>query len=156
VTDFTGTDYFSDAALVEDPYGYYEYLRAHGPVWREQYQGTYAVTGYEEAVRIYRDDETFSSCNSVGGPFPGLPVEPEGDDISELIDTYRHVFPLSDNFTTFDPPRHTAYRGLMTRLMTPRRLRENEEFMRRKAEQYLDPRGGLHQIRRGPPARTRE
>ena len=136
--DFTGADYFTDASLVEDPYGYYDLLRAQGPVCREPYQGTYAVTGYEEAVAVYRDDDTFSSCNSVGGPFPGLPVEADGDDISDLIETYRHVFPLSDNFTTFDPPKHAAYRGLMMRLITPRRLKENEEFMRRMAERYLD------------------
>jgi len=24
---------------------------------------------------VYRDDATLSSCNSVGGPIPGLPVE---------------------------------------------------------------------------------
>jgi cytochrome P450 len=138
MSDFTDVDYFTDASLVEDPYSYYEHLRAQGTVWPESYQGTYAVTGYEEAVRVYRDDETFSSCNSVGGPFPGLPVEAHGDDISDLIETYRNVFPLSDNFATFDPPKHTAYRGLMTRLMTPRRLKENEEFMRRMAERYLD------------------
>jgi cytochrome P450 len=138
MSDSTDIDYFTDQSLVEDPYRYYEHLRAQGTVFREPYQGTYAVTGYEEAVRVYRDDETFSSCNSVGGPFPGLPVEAHGDDISDLIETYRNVFPLSDNFATFDPPKHNAYRGLMTRLTTPRRLKENEEFMRRMAERYLD------------------
>ncbi|HET9731708.1 MAG TPA: cytochrome P450 [Acidimicrobiales bacterium] len=138
MSDFAGTDYFTDPSLVEDPYGYYEHLRAQGPVCREPHQGTYAVTGYDEAVAVYRDDDTFSSCNSVGGPFPGLPVEAEGDDISDLIEAHRHVFPLSDNFATFDPPKHTAYRGLMLRLITPRRLRENEEFMRRMARRHLD------------------
>jgi cytochrome P450 len=138
MTDVRSTDYFTDASLVADPYQYYETLRAQCPVHREPYQGTYAVTGYHEAAAIYRDDQTFSSCNAVGGPFPGLPVEPEGDDISDLIEQYRHVFPLSDNFTTFDQPKHAAYRALMMRLITPRRLRENEEFMRRRAERYLD------------------
>jgi cytochrome P450 len=136
--EFSTTDYFTDAALVDYPYGYYEYLRARCPVHREPFQGVYAITGHEEAVAVYRDDVTFSSCNAVGGPFPGLPVEPDGDDVSELIDRYRDVFPLSDNFTTFDPPKHTAYRGLMMRLITPRRLRENEEFMRRMASRHLD------------------
>jgi cytochrome P450 len=138
VTDLSRIDYFTDPSLVEDPYAYYEYLRSLGPVHQEPYQDVFAVTGYEEALAIYRDDETFSSCNSVGGPFPGLPVEVVGDDISEVIEQYRDVFPLSDNFTTFDQPKHSEYRSLLMRLITPRRLRENEEFMRRKANYFLD------------------
>ena len=31
------------------------------------------VTGYEEAIAVFHDTATFSSCNSVTGPFPGLP-----------------------------------------------------------------------------------
>jgi cytochrome P450 family 150 subfamily A5 len=138
LTDLSSTNYFMDPSLVEDPYEYYEYLRSRCPVYQEPYQGTFAVTGYDEAAAVYRDDQTFSSCNAVGGPFPGLPVEPEGDDISDLIEQYRHVFPLSDNYTTFDQPKHASYRALMMRLITPRRLRENEEFMRRMAHRYLD------------------
>jgi cytochrome P450 family 150 subfamily A5 len=136
--DYSDTDYFTDAALVDDPYAYYEFLRAQCPIHQERFQSVYAVTGYDEAVAVYRDDETFSSCNAVGGPFPGLPVETRGDDISDLIEQYRNVFPLSDNFTTFDPPKHTAYRALMMRLITPRRLKDNEDFMRRMAQRYLD------------------
>jgi cytochrome P450 family 150 subfamily A5 len=138
VTDLDIANYFTDPDLVENPYPYYEAARARGPVFPEPHMGVYAVTGYDEAVAIYRDDETFSSCNSVGGPFPGLPVRPEGDDISALIEQYREVFPLSDNFTTFDQPKHATYRALMMRLITPRRLKENEDFVRRMAEQYVD------------------
>ena len=43
------------------------------------------VTGWQEAVDIYNDAETFSSCISVTGPFPGFPVPLEGDDVTELI-----------------------------------------------------------------------
>jgi cytochrome P450 len=32
------------------------------------------VTGFDEAIAVYRDHATFSSCNSVSGPFPGFPV----------------------------------------------------------------------------------
>ena len=44
------------------------------------------VTGWEEAVDVYNDAETFSSCISVTGPFPGFPVPLEGDDVTELIE----------------------------------------------------------------------
>ena len=131
-------DFFSDASLVEDPYPYYEYARQQGPVWREPYHGTYVVTGYDEMQAIYRDPDTFSSCNAGGGPFPGLPEQPVGDDASELIEKYRGVFPSSESLITFDQPRHADHRGLMMRLLTPKRLKENEDFMWRLADQLID------------------
>ena len=136
--DFSQVDYFTDPSLVEDPFPYYDWLRSQNPVYREPFQGVFAVTGYDEALEVFRDSDSFSSCNVVGGPFPGLPVEPEGDDISELIAEHRHVFPLSENFATYDPPEHTRHRELLKRLITPRRLRENEEFMWRLARRQVD------------------
>jgi len=37
-----------------------------------------------------------------------------------------------------DPPKHKAHRGLLMRLITPKRLRENEEFMWRHADRQID------------------
>ena len=39
---------------------------------------------------------------------------------------------------TWDPPQHSDYRSLLTGLFTPKRLKENEEFMWRLADQQLD------------------
>jgi cytochrome P450 len=61
-----------------------------------------------------------------------------GDDAGPLVEKWRHLFANSENLVTFDPPAHTAHRGLMMRLLTPRRLRENEDFMRRAAAAELD------------------
>jgi len=149
VTDFSRADYFTDPSLVENPFEYYDYLRSQCPVHREPHHGVFAVTGYDEALAVFRDSENFSSCNVVGGPFPGLPVEPKGDDITELIAQHRHVFPLSENFATYDPPEHTRHRELLKRLITPRRLRENEDFMWRLARRQVDAfvrRGGYEFI----------
>jgi cytochrome P450 family 150 subfamily A5 len=96
------------------------------------------VTGYEEAVAVYNDTDTFSSCNSPTGPFPGFPVPLEGDDVSALIEQHRDALPMSDQILTFDPPIHTAHRALLMRLITPKRLRENEEFMWRLADRQID------------------
>ena len=59
---------------------------------------------------MYHDTATFSSCNSVTGPFPGFPVPLEGDDVSELIERHRDELPFSDQLPTFDPPKHTDHR----------------------------------------------
>jgi cytochrome P450 len=96
------------------------------------------VTGYEEAVAVYHDTKTFSNCNTVAGPWTKWPVPLEGDDISEIIEEYRDLLPFSDQLPSFDPPKHTAHRALLMRLITPKRLKENEEFMWRLADQQID------------------
>jgi len=96
------------------------------------------VTGHDEAVAVFGDAETFSSCNSVTGPFPGFPVPLEGDGVSTLIEEHRDELPFSDQITTMDPPVHTAHRALLMRLITPKRLKENEEFIWRLADQVVD------------------
>ena len=89
-------------------------------------------------MAVYNDPETFSSCNTVAGPFFPFPVPFVGDDVSEIIDEYRDTLPFSDQLPSFDPPNHTAQRGLLMRLITPKRLKENEEFMWRLADRQID------------------
>jgi cytochrome P450 family 150 subfamily A5 len=136
--DFDTIDYFRARELYQDPYPYYEYLRAHGPVWREPHRGVVMVTGFDEAMVVYNDPATFSSCNTVSGPFVQFPVPLEGDDISAIIDEHRDTLPFSDQLPSFDPPKHTAQRALLMRLITPKRLKENEEFMWRLADRQID------------------
>jgi cytochrome P450 len=131
-------DFFADQSLVEDPYPYFEALRAECPVLPLPHLGIVAVTGYDAASEVYRDPVTFSSCNSVIGPFATFPVSLEGDDVGAIIDQYRDQLPMSEHMVTMDPPDHTRERALLMRLITPKRLRENEEFMWRLAEQQLD------------------
>jgi cytochrome P450 len=136
--DFSGVDFFRARPLYQDPYPYYEYLRSHGPVWREPHRGVVMVTGYDEVVAVLNDTESFSNCNTVAGPFARFPVPLEGDDISGIIERYRDELPFSDQLPSFDPPKHTAHRALLLRLITPKRLRENEDFMWRLADRQLD------------------
>jgi cytochrome P450 len=138
VTDFDATDFFVGDAFIADPYPYFEHLRAQCPVQREPHQNVVMVTGYEEAVAVLNDTATFSSCNSVTGPFPGFPAPLVGDDVSALIAEYRDELPMSDQLPTLDPPNHTAQRALLMRLITPKRLNENEAFMWRLADQQID------------------
>src|SRR3954453_14409977 len=122
-------DFFSDPSLVADPYAYFDELREASPVLPLPHLGVVAVTGYEEAVEVYRDPGTFSSCNSVVGPFATFPVPLEGDDISGIIDAHRGTLPMNENMVTMAPPQHTRERALLMRLLTPKRLKENEAFM---------------------------
>ena len=55
-----------------------------------------------------------------------------------MIEAHRDDLPYSDQLPTFDPPEHTQHRGLLMRLLTPRRLKENEASMWRLADSILD------------------
>lgn len=138
MSEIESTDFFTDTSAVDDPYPHLEELRSRGPVTAEPHHGAFMVTGHEESVYVWRHPDIFSSCNSVTGPFPGLPVEPDGDDISDLIQQCRHALPMSDQLITMDPPEHTAERALMTGVFTPTRLRENEHFMWGLADRLID------------------
>ncbi len=105
---------------------------------REPNYGVLAVTGYEEAATVLKDPDTFSSCIAVAGPFPPLPFTPEGDDITEQITAHRSQMPMFEHMVTMDPPDHTNARSLLNRLLTPSRLKENEDFMWRLADEVLD------------------
>ena len=131
-------DFFRDGALVRDPYPYFDELRGRCPVLREPNHGVVMVTGYDEAIAVYHDVERFSSCNSVTGPFPGFSEPLEGNDVSAFIEAHRDELPFSDQLPTLDPPVHTAQRALLMRLITPKRLKENEAFMWRLADQVID------------------
>jgi cytochrome P450 len=138
VTDFETVDFFTDESLVPDPYPYFDHLRSKCPVVQATPFNVLAVTGYDEALAVYKDP-AFSSCVSVAGPFSGLPFGPDGhDDVSELIEQHRAGVPMAEHITSQDPPLHTRTRGLMNKLITPKRLKENEEFMWRLADQQLD------------------
>ena len=78
--DLTSVDFFRDGRLTDDPYRFYEALRSKCPVSREDHYGVTMVTGWQEAVDVYNDAETFSSriaprpedeveSSFVGGPF---------------------------------------------------------------------------------------
>ncbi|MFI9408718.1 cytochrome P450 [Nocardia gamkensis] len=138
MTDFDSVDYFTDPAVVPDPHPYFDHLRAKCPVTRESRYGVYAVTGYEESTEVLKNSEVFSSAIAVGGPFPPLPFEVQGDDLTELLEQHRSQLPMFEHMVTMDPPQHTYARSLLNRLLTPARLKENEDFMWRLADRQLD------------------
>ncbi len=151
MTDVTAIDPFTDKATAVDPYAYYDSLVREHPVYMDARYGCAIVSGFEEALTVFRDHETFSSANVVTGPMSPFPegVEVSGDDITDLVEQYRGQMAQGDQIVTFDPPRHTAHRALLMGLITPKRLQENEEFIHRLTDRQLDAvldRGGCEYI----------
>ena len=67
--DYAKTDVFTEYAIAADPHGFFEYLRAQGPIVPLGNRNVVAVTGYDEGCAIFRDDENFSAINTVTSPF---------------------------------------------------------------------------------------
>ncbi|MBM7459224.1 cytochrome P450 [Rhodococcus coprophilus] len=138
MTELEKLNFFTDPSLVGDPSPYYDAMRESCPVKREPHHNVMMVTGYEEAIQVLNDEETFSSCISVTGPYSGFPLPTDSDDITDLIEETRPKLPMNDQLPTMDPPQHTDHRALLMRLITPKRLKENEEFIWRLADKLLD------------------
>src|SRR5262249_4072460 len=124
--------------FVPDPHPYFDYLRRQGPVVREPHHGVIAVTRYNETLEVFKDADLWSNCVAVGGPFPPLPFTPEGDDITAQIEAHRTQMPSHEHMVAMDPPNHPRARSILTRLLTPARLKANQDFLWELADSQLD------------------
>ncbi|MFZ0834456.1 MAG: cytochrome P450 [Mycobacterium sp.] len=138
MTNYDSVDYFTDQSLIPDPHPYFDHLRGLSSTCCPIHNGVLAVTGWEAANAVYKDVESYSSCVAVAGPFTPIPFVPEGDDICAQIEEHRTEIPMYEHMVTMDPPRHTDARSLLDRLLTPKRLKENEDFMWRLADRHID------------------
>ncbi|HEY6425717.1 MAG TPA: cytochrome P450 [Acidimicrobiales bacterium] len=148
MSQFESANFFTDRSIQDDPYPYFDWVRAQSPVWREPHYGVFMITGHAEAMAVYGDPAvfppddppggTYSSCNVVAGAFVKFSQPLEGDDVSDIIVKCRDELPFSDQLPSFDPPNHTNHRHLLMRLITPKGLKENEDFMWAYADRLLD------------------
>ncbi len=137
--DLDYRDFYSDPEVINHPREYFDQMRAKGPITQEKYFNTYMVTGYDEVMEILNNkDGTFSSLTGVVGPKPGIPFEPEGDDISEQLEAHRKEMAWSSHLTTMDGEAHAKARGLMASLLTYKRLKANEDYLYGLADRLID------------------
>ena len=129
------TDYFSDKAVLLDPYEYFEELRTHGPVVQLKSRDMVVVTGFPEAVEVLVNKADFSS---VINPDPVAPLRfvPEGDDISAQIEATMGTGPM-DLMVSYDGDMHANARSLLNPLFVPSRLKANEAFMHDYADNMI-------------------
>lgn len=126
------TDYFTDHAVLLDPYEYFEEVRAHGPVCRLKSRDIVGITGYQEALEVLNNKHDFSS---VLNPDPVAPLRfvPEGDDVSAQINATMGTGPM-DLMVSYDGEMHANARSLLNPLFVPSRLKANELFMHNYAD----------------------
>jgi cytochrome P450 len=129
MTDLTDRDYFTDFAILRDPYPYFEAIAAQGDVFHDKRQDIYFVTGFEAARAVLLDAQRFSSAIAVNGPV-GLPdFGTSREAITAGLAKFRAQNPLAQLLVNYDGEEHAAVRSLLSRLFTPSRLKANEEFM---------------------------
>jgi cytochrome P450 len=138
MSDLDAIDFFTDLSVVNDPAPYFHHLRSKCPVLREPHHGAMMVTGYEEALEVFKRREIFSSCVAVTGPIPPLPFAPQGDDIDEQLKQHQPGMPWSAHLVSQDGQSHAALRVILTGVLTPARLRKNEEYIETLADRLID------------------
>ena len=55
MTDLVSANFFRDRSVQDDPYAYFDAVRAQSPVWQEPHYGVFMVTGHDEALAVYND-----------------------------------------------------------------------------------------------------
>lgn len=132
-------DFFSDPGVIADSRSYFDLMRSHGPILREDYHGTLMVTGFAEALEILNDKSgVFSNACSVVGPIPGLPFTSQDGDISEQLEAHRGGLPWADHLVCMDGKKHQEHRMLLGSLLTYKRLKQNEEYLHGLANRLID------------------
>lgn len=145
----TERDYFTDPEILVDPYEYFNAMRPRGPICRLEQHDCLLITGFDEALEVWRNPIDFSSLNSLASAAFPLPFEPRGTDITEQVDAHREKFVGHDMVVCYDGDHHTKVRSLISRVFTPSRLNANKAFMHDYANELAErvvSRGGCELV----------
>jgi cytochrome P450 len=106
----------------QDPYPVFRRLREEAPLYYNAEHGFYAISRYADVERCLRDKETFSSARGA------------------ILEIIKANIKLPDaTFIFQDPPVHTAFRTLLQRVISPKRMATLEAYVRQFCVQCLDP-----------------
>jgi cytochrome P450 len=111
-----------DVAINADPYPVFRRLREEAPLYYNEQYDFFAVSRYEDVERGLVDRETYISGRGA---------------ILELI---KAGIEMPSGVLIFeDPPVHTAHRGLLSRVFTPKKMHALEPKIREFCAASLDP-----------------
>jgi cytochrome P450 len=105
-----------DRATIEDPYRWFEWLRANDPCHYVEERDVYAITRHADVLAVLRDPGTFSSAQGLGG----------------------HNAPRQRDLATTDPPEHGRLRRMVARYFAPRQMELVEARTAAIVEDILD------------------
>jgi len=109
-----------------DPYAAFATLRHEAPVYwheRRQSRGFWAITKYDDALRVYHDPHTYSSERGISLAFDNVTPDQAGSGMMMILT---------------DPPRHGKIRQVISRRFTPRAISAYEPEVRAICDEILD------------------
>jgi cytochrome P450 len=115
-----------DLFVSGDPHQAFALLRREAPVYWHQRQsgrGFWAVSRYQDALRVYHDPQTYSSERGISLTFDNVMPEQAGSGMMMILT---------------DPPRHNRIRHVISPRFTPRAITAYEPEVRRICDEILD------------------
>ena len=111
-----------DVDINADPYPTYARLRDEAPIYHNERYDFWFLSRHEDVQKALADWRVFSSTRS------------------DILDIMKAGITLPQGVVMFeDPPVHTAHRGLLSRVFTPKRMGQLEEQVRQFCIRCLDP-----------------
>lgn len=110
-------------AVHDDPYDTYRRLRDEAPAFWNAELRFWTLSRFADVLEGFRDFETFSSAG-------GIALENRRP-IGQAMPDFQQMIEL-------DPPEHTVFRSLVSRVFTGRRVADMEDEIRRIFDRYLD------------------
>ncbi len=111
-----------DPGIYADPYPVFRRLREDAPLYYNGPYDFYALSRYADVERGLIDRQTYTSSRGA---------------VLDMIKAGVELPPGTLNFE--DPPVHTARRGLLSRVFTPKRMNQLQPQIRALCVQSLDP-----------------
>jgi cytochrome P450 len=109
-------------AFHEDPYPIYARLREEAPVYRNEADDFWALSRHDDVLAAFKAPGLFSNSQ-------GVSIDPSAR---------KGGARAGMSFLAMDPPEHTAFRALVARGFTPRRVAELESRIREITVAHLD------------------
>lgn len=112
----------------DDPYPFYRWSRQEQPVVFLESLGAWAVTRYDDVVRILRDPARFSSAVAIG-----LDANPP-----QVLEKLRDCIPWGTHVVNTDPPEHGPARRIANKIFRAQRFHAFRPRMRAIADELID------------------
>ncbi|MQY18877.1 cytochrome P450 [Nocardia macrotermitis] len=118
-----------DVRLNADPYPMFKRLREQEPLYYNEQHDFYALSRFEDVNAALLDHGTYSSAKGA------------------IIELIKADIPIPPGVLIFeDPPIHDIHRKLLSRMFTPRKIRELEDKIREFCARSLDPHVGTGKL----------
>jgi cytochrome P450 len=114
-----------DTGIYADPYPTFRRLREEAPLYHNASYDFFALSRFDDVEAGFADHDTFSSARG-----------------SVLEAVKAGLRPPKGVFIMEDPPMHTAHRGVLSRVFTPRKMSALEPQVRQYCADLLDPLAG--------------